>query len=220
MIRGVLPLQERENKFYIILGIYITSLIVANITASKVVSLWGLFVPAAVVSYSLTFLMTDTVSEIWGRDRARRIILMGFLMNIIMVALLQVSIKLPGAPFWQHQQEFQLVLGSSFRIVGASMAAYLISQYTDVWAFLAIKRATGGRYLWLRNNGSTYISQALDTIIFITIAFYGVIPTPALINMVLSQYILKFALTILNTPFFYLSVLWVRGRLSERKVLT
>ncbi len=204
-------MRDFENKFYTVLSVYITALIVANITASKVIDLWGLFVPAGFICYSLTFLMTDAVSEIWGRDRAKRVVIMGFYMNVLMVVLVQASILLPAAPFWGSQEAYQLVLSGSFRIVGASIAAYLVSQFTDVWAFLAIKRLTNGRFLWLRNNGSTYLSQAIDTSIFITIAFYGAVPNAALINMVISQYLVKMGITVFNTPFFYGLIYWIRG---------
>ena len=208
-------MRDFENKFYTVLSVYITALIVANITASKVINLWGFFVPAGFICYSLTFLMTDAVSEIWGRDRAKKVVIIGFYMNVLMVALVQTSIHLPAAPFWGHQDAYQLVLSGSLRIVGASIAAYLVSQFTDVWAFLTIKRLTNERLLWLRNNGSTYLSQAIDTSIFITIAFYGAVPNAALINMIISQYLVKMGITILNTPFFYGLVYWIRGGRAE-----
>ena len=203
--------KKIESKFYVVLCVYITALMVANVASSKVITLFGLFVPAGFVAYSLTFLMTDAVSEIWGRDRAKRMVVLGLYMNILMVALLQISIYLPAAPFWANQESYKLILNGSLRIVGASLSAYLVSQFTDVWAFLAIKRMTKGRYLWLRNNGSTYLSQAIDTLIFITLAFYGLVPNAALINMIMAQYVVKVGITIFNTPFFYALIYWIRG---------
>ncbi|WP_051273742.1 queuosine precursor transporter [Desulfotruncus alcoholivorax] len=207
--------KEIESKFYVILCVYITALMVANVASSKVITLFGLFVPAGFVAYSLTFLMTDAVSEIWGKDRAKKVVILGLYMNILMVALLQISIHLPAAPFWANQESYKLILNGSIRIVGASLSAYLVSQFTDVWAFLAIKKLTGGRYLWLRNNGSTYLSQAVDTMIFITLAFYGLVPNIALINMIIAQYVVKVGITIINTPFFYALVYWIRGGCKE-----
>lgn len=208
-------MKDIENKFYIVLCTYVTALIVANIASSKVITLFGLFVPAGFVAYSLTFLMTDAVSEIWGRDRAKRVVILGLYMNLLMVALLQVSVHLPAAPFWTNQESYQLILSGSMRIVFASLSAYMISQFTDVWAFLAIKKLTRGRFLWLRNNGSTYLSQAIDTTIFITLAFYGLVPNAALVNMIIAQYVVKIGITIFNTPFFYALVYWLRGGREE-----
>lgn len=205
-------MQERENKYYLVLSVYIAALIIGNITASKLFSFLGLLVPAGVVAFSLTFLLTDAIAEIWGRDRARQTVMLGLFTNVLMLVLLQIAIKLPPAPFWGNQDAFQLVLSGPIRIVGAGLAAYILSQFFDVWAFLAIKKLTGGRYLWLRNNGSTYMSQAIDTLIFITIAFYGLVPGASLPNMIVSQYLVKLAITVCNTPILYLLVYWIKGK--------
>ncbi len=166
--------------------LFVTCLLVANIIAVKLVSIGGLVVPAGVIAYPLTFLFTDVIAELYGRRIASRVVWVGFGASILMVALVFGSRLLPPAPFWTDQPAYESVLGMVPRIVLASMIAYLISQHHDVFAFHFWRQKTKARFLWLRNNASTMVSQALDTGVFITIAFWGVVPTGILVNMLLS----------------------------------
>lgn len=183
-------------------GIFITSLIVANILASKVVTFWGFVLPAAVVAYPLTFLMTDVIGEIWGKEEANRTVRNGFICQAISLILISLAILLPVAPFADNQAEFQAILGQSFRVVFASMIGYLIAQCNDVFIFHKLKEKYNGKHKWLRNNASTLLSQLLDTAVFITIAFIGTVPN--IFTMILSQYVVKAAYALIDTPFFYL----------------
>ncbi len=107
------------------------------------------------------------------------------------------------------------MLGAVPRIVLASMVAYLLSQHHDVFAFHFWKRVTQGRFLWLRNNASTMVSQGIDTVLFITIAFIGVIPTNVLLNMIVAQYVIKIVIAIVDTPLCYLMVHLLKNKASE-----
>ena len=189
-------------------AIFITSLLVANVVSSKIVSFWGLTVPAAIVAYPLTFLMTDVIGEIWGKEEANKTVKLGFICQMVSLALIGGAILLPVAPFADNQAQFTAILGSSFRVVFASMIGYLVSQSWDVWIFHKVRDAyikkhgstKGGRWIW--NNASTMTSQIIDTAIFITIAFIGTVPN--IWTMILSQYLVKFVYALLDTPFFYL----------------
>lgn len=200
-----------NRKLLILAFLFLTSLLVSNIIASKLVYLWGIVLPAAVFIFPITFVVTDTVTEVWGEEQAREIIWLGFIMNILMIVFLQVAQLLPPAPFWEHQQAFETVLGTVPRIVAASLAAYIISQLHDVWAFNYWKTRTKGRHLWLRNNLSTIASQLLDSVIFISLAFGGTVPFSVLLSMIFSQYLVKFIFALLDTPFCYLAVSWARN---------
>lgn len=199
-----------NRKLLVLAFLFLTSLLISNIIASKLVSLWGIVLPAAVFIFPLTFLVTDTVNEVWGRERAKEIIWLGFMMNLLMIAFLQLARLLPSAPYWEHQQAFEVVLGTVPRIVAASLAAYIISQLHDVWAFNFWRTLTKGRHLWLRNNLSTMASQLLDSAIFISLAFGGTVPFSVLTTMVFSQYLVKLFFALLDTPFCYLAVSWAR----------
>ena len=191
-----------------------TCLLVANIIAVKLVSIGGWVVPAGVIAYPLTFLFTDVISELYGRRIASRVIWVGFGANLLMVVLVFGGRLLPPAPFWEGQPAYESILGMVPRIVLASMAAYLISQHHDVFAFHFWRRKTKARFLWLRNNASTMVSQGLDTGLFITIAFWGTVPTGILLNMLLTQYVIKLAIAVCDTPFCYLLVALLKDKVK------
>ena len=181
----------------------------SNVIASKIVTFGPyLFVPAAVLMYASSFLITDVISEIWGKKEAFLAVAGGLIANVFLILGCSMAIAWKAAPFWGNQQAFASVLGAVPRVVVASVIAYAVSQTHDVLAFHFWKRKTGGKHLWLRNNLSTMVSQLLDTVIFITIAFYGILP---LFPLILGQYIVKFLVAACDTPFCYLAVKLVKG---------
>ena len=194
-------------------------LIVANIMAVKLVSVGPFVVPVAVVAYPFTFLVTDTISEIFGRRVATRVIWLGFAMNILVVLLIYLGKIVPPASFWEGQQAYETILGSVPRIVLASMVAYLASQHHDVIAFHFWRRLTKGRFLWLRNNASTVVSQGVDTGLFIPIAFAGQVPTNTLLSMMAGQYIIKLVIAVFDTPLCY-ALVWLLKRRGSADTLT
>lgn len=198
-----------EKPFVVLVAIFIGGLTIASVLANKILSVFGLFVPAGVVAYSITFIATDTISEIWGKVRAQWVVFSGFVALIVVLVLINLAVVLPAAPFWENQQAFETVLQSTSRIIIASFIAYLVSQFHDVWAFHFWKKVTHEKHLWLRNNLSTMVSQLLDTVIFIIIAFYGIQPVWQLI---FGQYIVKLAIAVVDTPLVYLLVHYVRRR--------
>lgn len=195
-------MKKTEKNLMLVNSLFITSLIISNVLASKVVTVWGFVLPAAVVAYPLTFLMTDVIGEIWGKEEANRAVKNGFICQVISLILISLAILLPVAPFADNQAEFSSILGQSFRVVFASMAAYLVAQCNDVLIFHKLKEKYNGNHKWLRNNISTLLSQLLDTAIFITIAFIGTVPN--IFTMIISQYVIKSIYALLDTPFFYL----------------
>jgi len=207
--------QRGLNYLTLLACIYAGSLVLAAVLASKIIQLGTLVVPAGVLAYCLTFLITDVISEIWGKELAQSVVMGGFITLVLVFVLTTVSILWPAASFWPHQQAYQTILGSSARIMVASLTAYLLSQYHDVWAFHFWKRMTTERFLWLRNNASTIVSQLLDSVVFITIAFYGSLPV---VPLILGQWVVKVGIALLDTPFVYLLVYVVRRRLPSRKM--
>ncbi len=194
--------------------LFTTCLIAANIIAVKLISVFGWVVPAGVIAYPLTFLFTDVIAELYGRRTASRVVWAGFAANILMVALIFGGKLLPAAVFWEGQPAYESILGMVPRIVLASMVAYLISQHYDIFAFHFWRQKTKGRFLWLRNNASTMVSQAMDTGLFITIAFWGTVPTAILTEMLLTQYVIKLIIAACDTPFCYLLVALLKNRVK------
>ena len=200
-----------DRAFIILLSIFAASITIASVLANKIISVFGLFVPAGILAYSITFICTDVISEVWGKERAKQTVLGGFIALISVLILVQIGLIWPKAPFWNNEAAFQSILGSTTRIIVASFIAYLISQFHDVWAFHFWKGVTNDRHLWLRNNLSTAVSQFLDSFIFIAIAFYGVMPIWPLI---LGQWGIKIAIALFDTPVVYL-VVWAIQNKNE-----
>ena len=194
--------------------LFTTCLLVANTIAVKLISVFGWVVPAGVIAYPLTFLLTDVIAELYGRRTASRVVWAGFAANLLMVVLILGGKLLPAAEIWQSQPAYESILGMVPRIVLASMIAYLISQHHDIFAFHFWRQKTKGRFLWLRNNASTMVSQALDTGLFITIAFWGTVPTEVLTEMLLTQYVIKLIIAAGDTPFCYLLVALLKKRVK------
>ena len=207
--------QRRLNYLVLLACIYAGSLVLAAVTASKIIAVGPIVVPAGVLAYCLTFPITDVISEVWGKEEAQSVVMGGFITLVLSFLLTSASIVWPPASFWPHQQAYQTILGSSARIMVASLTAYLFSQYHDVWAFHFWKRVTTERFLWLRNNASTIVSQLLDSVVFITIAFYGSLPV---IPLIFGQWVVKVGIALLDTPFVYLLVYVVRRRLPSTKL--
>jgi uncharacterized integral membrane protein (TIGR00697 family) len=205
------PLTEsdkgEDRAFTLLVSIFVGSLVISSVLASKIITVFGLFVPAGVLAYCFTFVVTDVISEIWGKERASRVVFSGFITLLVTFLLIRLALSWDAAPFWREQRAFSTVLGSTSRIIIASFIAYLASQYHDVWAFHIWRTWTEERHLWLRNTASTVVSQFIDTLIFITIAFYGTMPVFPLIK---GQYFIKVIIALLDTPFVYLVVMLIR----------
>ncbi|HZK25681.1 MAG TPA: queuosine precursor transporter [Oscillospiraceae bacterium] len=200
---------SRQAKVFLLLSCCFTVLlVVSNIIAGKIIIVGTLMAPAAVICYSLTFAITDTLAEIWGKERTQFVVNLGFLTVILSAVFIRLALVLPSAPLWHGQEVFAAVLGSNLRMVAASLTAYVISQYHDVWAFTFWKEKTNGRHLWLRNNLSTTVSQLLDTVVFITLAFYGT--GVSLWSMIAGQYLVKVIIAFCDTPLVYALVYLIK----------
>ena len=198
---------KTDRAFMLLFALFISGLTIASVLAGKIIDLFGFYVPAGVIAYSITFIATDVISEIWGRAKANFAVFSGFCALLLVMILVNITIILKPAPFWQGQEAFQSVLSGTSRIIIASFIAYLVSQFHDVWAFHFWKRMTRGRYLWLRNNLSTMVSQLIDTALFITIAFYGEQPV---LQLIWGQYVIKLMIAVVDTPVVYGLVSYLR----------
>ncbi len=196
-------MKKTNDNLIAINAVFIMSLLVANVVAGKVVDLFGFIVPAAVVAYGITFLCTDVINEIWGKKEAEKTVKLGFKIQVASMVLILLAIWLPPAIFAvDFNISFKTVLGQNVRVVFASLTAYTISQAHDVISFNFWRNKTKGKHKWIRNNLSTLTSQIIDTAIFITIAFWGLVPN--LLWMIFSQYVVKAVIALIDTPFFYL----------------
>jgi hypothetical protein len=199
----------------VLVAIFVACLIAANITAVKLVSLAGLVLPAAIVVFPVSYIVGDVLTEVYGYDRARKVIWLGFLANLLVVLAVWLGQLLPAAPFWEGQAAYERILGYAPRILVASFLAYLVGEFANAYVLARMKIATRGRWLWMRTIGSTLVGQGLDSLVFMTAAFSGTIPAQALLGAVLVQWLAKSAYEAAATPLTYLVV----GRLKRREGL-
>ncbi|HEX2580401.1 MAG TPA: queuosine precursor transporter [Dongiaceae bacterium] len=196
-------------------GLFVTCLLISNIIAVKLVAIAGTILPAAVIVFPLSYLLGDVLTEIYGYRVTRRIIWLGFGCNLIAVAAIALARILPAPPIWTGQDAFDAILGATPRILGASFLAYLVGEFLNAYVLARLKVATAGRHLWLRTIGSTVIGQGVDSAIFITLAFWGVLPDAALVPTILTQWAFKSAYEILATPLTY----WVIAAIKRKEGL-
>ena len=200
------PISRRDMFFGALIALFICALVMSNILASKLWVLWGVVIPAGVITYPLTFLVTDVISEVWGKKAAQYVVRVGFVCCIVALLLGWLAVLLPAASFYDQQEFFKRLFGTVGRVTFAGLIAYMVSQTFDVWLFHLIRERTGADKLWLRNNVATVVSQLWDTLFFIVIAFAGVVPASELFSMVLGQWTIKIIFALCDTPFCYLLV--------------
>ncbi len=205
MPRTTAPTRH-SSWFLLVTALFVTCLIVSNITAVKLIDVGGLVLPAAVIVFPLSYILGDVLTEVYGFARARQVIWLGFLCNLLAVAAIAVAGALPAAGFWDGQDAFDRILGATPRILAASFAAYLVGELVNSYVLARLKLATEGRHLWLRTIGSTLIGQLLDSAVFITLAFAGIMPVEALATAVVTQWLVKSAYEALATPLTYAAV--------------
>ncbi|ELY63818.1 queuosine precursor transporter [Natronococcus jeotgali] len=214
-----------------LIGLFVAALATAQLTASKVLAfdiplslpVTGpeLVLPGAALAYALTFLASDCYTELYGRRAAQIVVNVAFVLNFAVLALVWSTIVAPAAETSVDPDAFETALGASTNVVLGSLLAYLVSQNWDVWLFHRIRNRTGREKLWLRNLASTGTSQAIDTVIFVSVAFAlapatlgvgEVLPLEALLALAIGQYLLKLAIAVLDTPVVYAVVSLVRSR--------
>ncbi len=189
--------------FVVVVALFITTLIASNIVAVKLIDVSGLILPAAIVIFPLSYIIGDVLTEVYGYRQARRAIWLGFLCNLVVVLTIVIAGALPAAGFWKNQEAFDLILGQTPRILVASFAAYLVGEFANSFILAKLKIATAGRFLWLRTIGSTLVGQGLDSAIFITIAFAGIMPGEVLVGAIVTQWLVKSAYEAAATPLTY-----------------
>jgi uncharacterized integral membrane protein (TIGR00697 family) len=198
--------EKYSHRFLMVVAVFVTCLIAANITAVKLVDLFGLVLPAAIFIFPLSYITGDVLTEVYGYRQARRVIWLGFLCNVIVVAAIWIAQVLPAASFWDGQKAYERILGYTPRILMASFLAYLVGEFANSFVLAKMKLATQGRWLWLRTIGSTIVGQGLDSLVFIALAFAGTIPVHALTQAIVVQWLAKSAYEAAVTPFTYLVV--------------
>ena len=197
-------------RFVAIAAFFVTALVVSNVIAVKLVEVSGRVFPAALVVFPLSYLLGDVLTEVYGFRAARSVIWLGFACNLMAVLAIQAAIALPAAPFFEDDEAYDKILGTTWRLFLASLAAYLVGELVNSAVLARMKVATGGRFLWARTIGSTVVGEGLDSAIFVTLAFAGT-GTP-LVDPILTTWAIKVAYETAATPLTYALVNTLKRR--------
>jgi queuosine precursor transporter len=212
--------QRRSYRWLpLVTAVFVTSLIVSNIIAVKLVNIGGMYLPAAVILIPIAYIFGDILTEVYGYARARQVIWIGFFFNLIAVIAFLLGGIMPAAPFWTigpynsptlAQQAYQSILGFTPRLLVASFIAYLCGDFLNSIVLAKLKVKTGGRFLWTRTISSTIIGEGIDSLIFMTIAYLGIFPMNDLGRAILSQWMFKVVFEVVATPLTYIIVNWLK----------
>ncbi len=221
---------DLEFKTKLLLGIFVASLIAANLLGSKITKFWFIEVSVGIFAYPITFLITDVVEEVHGKEKTKSFVWVGFISMVLILLITALAVCLPFAPrSYVQAEQYNPVFGIGIRFFIASVTAFLLSQFHDVWAFNFWKQKTKGKWLWLRNNASTIASQFIDTVVFMFIALYYIPGLPEILNtspkfnvgylftLIIPYYLLKVVVALCDTIPVYLLVWWLRGYIKEPK---
>jgi uncharacterized integral membrane protein (TIGR00697 family) len=178
-------------------------LITANIIAVKLVNIFGFVLPAAIIIFPISYIVGDVLTEVYGYSKARQVIWLGFICNLLVVVAILLGQLLPSASFWGGQTAYKQILGYTPRLLVASFLAYLLGEFSNSLILAKLKIVTKGRWLWVRTIGSTLVGEGLDSIIFITVAFWGTIPAVGLMSAIVTQWLAKSFYEALATPITY-----------------
>lgn len=200
--------HQANNLFLLLSALFIAALIVCNLIANKFIEInlgfKTFIISAGVLPYPITFLITDILSEIYGQKKTNKVVISGFFASFFVLGILWLGNQfnaIPDSPV--DDQTYAMVFKNSWRVILASMTAYLFAQLVDVRIFHFWKKLTNGKHLWLRNNGSTVLSQLLDTTLVVFVLFVGVKPTNQLVQLIIDGWMFKAMCALLDTPIFY-----------------
>jgi uncharacterized integral membrane protein (TIGR00697 family) len=195
----------RTYRYYdLVMAAFVTVLLCANlIGASKVATLFGFTFGAGVLFFPISYIFGDVLTEVYGYARARKVVWAGFGAMIFASFMSFVILRFPPAEGWPHQAAFETVFGGTPRIVMASLVAYFCGEFCNSFVLAKMKVRTDGRMLWLRTIGSTIVGEAVDSLIFYPLAFLGVWSPDLVLEVMISNYVLKVAWEAVMTPFTY-----------------
>jgi hypothetical protein len=212
-------MRFKDQLYIILVGIFIASLVTCNLIANKFVTInlgFKVFiVSAGILPYPLTFLVTDLISEIYGQKKANLVVFAGFVASIFVLSFLWLGAQFNSIPSSIIDDfTYNAVFQNAWRLITASMAAYLFAQFVDVRVFHFWKKLTNGKHLWLRNNCSTIASQLIDTTLVISIVFVGVWDTNQILSAIIDGWIFKMLMALLDTPIIYAIIYFLKRKID------
>ena len=210
---------KRDIVFTILAGIFITNAVVAELIGGKIIQLGPFIMSIGIIPWPVVFLTTDLINEYYGKNGVKKLTFITASLIAYAFIVLFFSMNIPAAKGVSAvtDEQFQAVFGQSMWIIFASIIAFLVSQFVDVFIFWLLRNKTGGKMIWLRSTGSTVVSQLIDTFIVLGIAFWltGKMSTSEYVNAALTGYTFKLIIAIILTPLIYLGRYLVNNYLGK-----
>ena len=215
------PDWRNDTKLYrkrdFLFAFFVASMVMVNTLGTKIITIVGIRVSVGIFFVPVLFLITDIIGEVFGRADASRFVNMATIMLVVLFVMMGVCIAVPPNESWGMQEQYAMVFGSSLRMTIASLVSFVVAQQLDVFMFSFWGKVTHGKHLWIRNNLSTIVSQFIDTTIFEFIAFWHLndkFTTAYIFSLIIPYWLFKVVFALLDTPFCYLGVRWLRGKSS------
>ena len=205
-----------------ITALFVAVLLISNVASTKILDLSSFFFnlkylvfDGGTLLFPLSYIFGDILTEVYGYKRSRKVIWLGFSCALLMSITFIVVGKLPADTYWGNQEAYDAILGLTPRIVLGSLIAYFVGEFSNSYILAKMKLITKGKHLWMRTIASTLVGEFLDTILFVLIAFYGVLDNSLLITIVISNYIFKTMFEVALTPATYKIVNWLKKSEKE-----
>ncbi len=208
--------MERSYKYLTTISVFFVAvLLISNVASTKIVDLGWLTFDGGTLLFPLSYIFGDILTEVYGYRRSRSVIWLGFISALVMSLVFIVVGELPAAADWGNQEAYDTILGLTPRIVIASLIAYTCGEFSNAFVLAKMKIVTAGKHLWMRTIGSTLIGELIDSVLFIIIAFSGLLPNSVLITLIISNYIFKTGVEVLFTPVTYRVVRFLKKEERE-----
>lgn len=199
----------------IITVFFVVVLLVSNVASTKIAKVGFMELDGGTILFPLSYIFNDVLTEVYGYSRSRKVIWLGFFSAILMVGVFSLVGVLPSANGWDNQDAYQKILGQTPRIVLASLVAYFFGEFTNSFILAKMKVATKGKWLWTRTITSTIFGELIDSILFILIAFSGVLPISLIVSLIVFNYVFKTIIEVILTPATYAIVNFLKKKESE-----
>jgi uncharacterized integral membrane protein (TIGR00697 family) len=200
-------MAHRQGKGYrffdLIMALFVAVLLISNVASSKILQLGAFTFDGGTILFPISYIFGDILTEVYGYRRSRRVIWVGFACAGLMAGIFALVGALPPAEGWENQEAYLAILGTTPRIVGGSLIAYFVGEFSNSYTLAKMKILTQGRWLWTRTIASTLVGEGIDTILFVTIAFAGTLPWPLFWSVIASNYVFKCGLEAAMTPVTY-----------------
>jgi uncharacterized integral membrane protein (TIGR00697 family) len=196
-------LKGSYKYFNIITGLFVAVLLISNIASTKIVQLWKFSFDGGTILFPISYIFGDILTEVYGYNQSRKVIWIGFFSALLMSLTLGLVALLKPAAGWQYQDAYMKILGQTPRIVTASLIAYFAGEFSNSFVLAKMKIMTKGRWLFTRTIGSTIVGEGIDTLIFVTIAFFGLYSNRLLFIIIVSNYVFKVSFEVVLTPLTY-----------------